>query len=70
MTPIYSASVVLNSGVKWRFFERQWNEPHKRLWLTEAKKFMKKFWEMSYKDQTGETPDNDGQDIQAGIENP
>jgi hypothetical protein len=39
------------------------------VWLTEAKKFIKKFWEMSYKNQTGETPDNDGQDIQRGIEN-
>lgn len=69
MTPVYSASVVLHPGLKWRFFERQWNAPHKHVWLTEAKKCVKKFWEMSYKNQTGDTPDNDGQDIQAGIEN-
>ena len=34
-----------------------------------AKKLVKEVWEISCKSHTGKTPVNDGQDMQAGIEN-
>ncbi|KAF5854738.1 hypothetical protein ETB97_012465, partial [Aspergillus alliaceus] len=56
--------------LKWRFFECQWNTPNKRAWLTEAKKFVKKSREDSYKNQIDDTTDTDRQDLKTGIENP
>lgn len=57
LTPVYAASVVLHPGYKWRFFELHWKKPHQRIWITTARKFVKAFWEESYKYQVEPQPD-------------
>ena len=48
-SPVYAASVVLHPGYKWLYFEKQWIEPHQKLWLEPTKAAVREFWEENYK---------------------